>query len=190
MAAQVAGGGVDPRDVLRQPALDLPQKGDPVGGATARVGPGEGGAGRRAEGAGDVALAAPPVVDLLPGPARGRWSRPHQIAARVAPGAERAHLVQADDHAARGRRGAGRLDPPLLSADSGSTRSPDQVSRLRRRRPSWGRIPSIRLRRMAMPSCSRRQAAKRSGVGAANGRPRRRGAVSAAAITAATSSAE
>src|SRR3712207_2364082 len=44
-------------------------------GATARVGPREGGAGRGAEGAEDVALAAPAVVDLLPGPACRWWLR-------------------------------------------------------------------------------------------------------------------
>src|SRR3712207_6436674 len=95
MAAQVVGDGVDPLDILRQPALDLLQEGHPMRGAPARVGPRQGGAGRRAEGAEDVALAAPTVVDLPPGPARGRWLRPHQVSARVAPGAERAHLVQA-----------------------------------------------------------------------------------------------
>jgi hypothetical protein len=52
------------------------------------------------------------------------------------------------------------------------------------------RISSIRLRRMAMPLCSRRKAAKRSSVHDANGRPKRRGLVSAAAITAATSPGE
>ena len=68
-----------------------------MGGAAARIGPGEGGAGRRAEGAEDVALAAPAVVDLLAGPARGRRLRPNQVPARVALGAEGAHLVEADD---------------------------------------------------------------------------------------------
>src|SRR3712207_7741621 len=59
----------------------------------------------------------------LPCPARRRWVWPNQVAARVALGAERAHLVQAVDYAARGRRGVERLDPPLFSAKGGSTRA-------------------------------------------------------------------
>src|SRR5919107_5857860 len=104
MAAQVVGDGVDPLDPPGQPGFDLLEEGHPVGGAPARVGPGEGGARRGTEGAEDGALAAPAVVDPLPGPARrGWWVWPHQVAAQVALGAERAHLVQADDYAARGR---------------------------------------------------------------------------------------
>src|SRR3712207_5323047 len=104
MAAQVVGDGVDPLDPSGQPGFDLLQEGHPVGGATARVGPGEGGAGRRAEGAEDVALAAPAVVDLLPGPPGGwrLWS--NQVPARVALGTDGAHLVEANDYAAVWRR--------------------------------------------------------------------------------------
>jgi len=97
VAAQVVGDGVDPLDPLRQPALDLLQEGHPVADATARVGSREGGAGLGAEGAEDVALAAPAIVDLLPGPARGWRPGPHQVPARVALRAEGAHLVEADD---------------------------------------------------------------------------------------------
>src|SRR5215211_4831119 len=122
----------------------------------APVGLCEGGAGRRAKGAEDVALAAPAVVDLLPGPARGWRLWPNQVAARIALGADGAHLVQADGYAALGWCGVECLDAPLFSANSGSTRSPNQVSCRRQRRPSLSRISSIRLRRMAMPLCSRR----------------------------------
>ena len=76
------------------------------------------------------------------------------VSARVALGADGAHLVQADNYAAIGRCGVERLDAPLFSANSGSTRSPNQVSCRRQRRPSRSRISSIRLRRMAMPLCS------------------------------------
>src|SRR5512134_2634495 len=97
VAAQIIGDGVDALNVLRQPTLDVLQEGHPVGGITPWVGSREGGARRRAEGTEDVTLAAPPVVDLLPGTAR-RWRVwPYHISARIALGAERAHLVEADD---------------------------------------------------------------------------------------------
>src|SRR4051794_20055899 len=90
---------------------------------------------RRPEGAGDVPLAATPVADLLPGSPSG--GAPLGVVARLgadgllpaeAPGRLGAHRVEAeDDRAVRGRR-VGRGDDPLLSADSGSTRSPNQVS--------------------------------------------------------------
>src|SRR5215213_6025977 len=154
--AVVVGDGVDPLGFSRQPVLDLLQEGHPVRGAATRVSPREGGAGRRAEGAEDVALAAPAVVDLLSGAARGWRLWPNQVPARIALGAHGTRLVQADHYAALGRGGAERLDAPLFSANSGSTRSPNQVSCRRQRRPSLSRISSMRLRRMAMPLCSRR----------------------------------
>src|SRR3712207_2123532 len=134
--AEVVGDRVDPLSARRQPVLDLLQERHPIGGAPAWIGPREGGAGRRAEGAEDVALAAPAVVDLLPGPARWRRLRPGRLAARVALRAEWPHLVEANDYAALGRRGVERLDPPLFAANSGSTRSPNQVSCRRQRKPS------------------------------------------------------
>src|SRR3712207_8039219 len=74
--AEIVGDGVDPLDLIRYPALDLLQEGHPMRGAAARVGPREGGAGRRAEVTEDVALAAPAIVDLLAGPARRRRPGP------------------------------------------------------------------------------------------------------------------
>jgi hypothetical protein len=97
VAAQVVGDGVDPLGLSGQPGFDLLEEGHPVGGTTARVGPREGDARRRAEGAEDVALAAPAVIDLLSGATRGRRLRPHQLAARIALGADRPHLVEAND---------------------------------------------------------------------------------------------
>src|SRR3954470_1610869 len=97
VAAQVVGDGVDPLDILRQPALDVLQEGHPVGGPTPRVGSCEGGSRRGAESPEDIALAAPAVVDLLPSPACMGWLWSDQVPSRVAFGAERAHLVQADD---------------------------------------------------------------------------------------------
>ena len=85
-----------------------------MGGAAARVGPHESGARRGTEGAEDVALAAPAVVDLLPGPARGWQLWPNQVSARVALSADGAHRVQADNYAAIGRCGVERLDAPFF----------------------------------------------------------------------------
>ena len=151
VAAQVVGDGVDALGLLRQPALGLLREGRPVGGAAARAGPREGGARRGTGGAEDAALAAPAVVDLPPRATCRRRSRPDRLPPRMALGAERSHLVEADHHAASRRGGAERLDAALSPADPGSTRPPDQASRRRRRRPSASGASSIRLRRMAMP---------------------------------------
>src|SRR5215213_4797354 len=190
MAAQVIGDGIDPLDPFRDPVFDLVQEGHPVAGAPARVGPRDGSTRCRAEGAEDVAFAASAVVDLLSSPARGWGVRSNQAPAQIALGADGPHLVQADHYAALRRGGVKPLDAPLFSANSGSTRSPNQVSWRRQRKPSLSRISPIRLRRMAMPLCSSEYAASRSSVHDPKGRPRRRGLVSAAAITTATSSVE
>jgi hypothetical protein len=58
-------------------------------------------------------------------------------------GAHRSHLIQTDHTTARRWLGIERFDRPLFSAKAGSTRSPNQVSCLRQRRPSWSRISSI-----------------------------------------------
>src|SRR5215213_8260666 len=97
VAAQVIGDGVDPLDILRQPALDFLQEGHPGGGPTPRVGSREGGAGCRTEGAEDIALTAPAVVDFLASPACVWRLRSDQVPSRVALGADWPHLVQADD---------------------------------------------------------------------------------------------
>src|SRR3954454_10845307 len=138
VTAQVVRDGIDPPNLLRQPWLDRLQEGHPVGRATARVGMREGSARGRAESLEDRAFAAPAIVDLLPGAACRRRVRSNQIPARITLGAERAHLVSANNETALGRRGVERLNPPR--ANSGSTRSPNQVSCRRQRKPSWSRI--------------------------------------------------
>jgi len=159
------------------------------------VRPGEGLPGGGPEGTEDVALAAPAVVDLLLGPPGLAPCRDASVAG-MGLGALRPHLVQADDDAAFRRRGVERLDPPLFSANAGSTRSPNQVScrrrrrRRRQRKPSPRRISSIRLRWVAIPLRSCKKVASRSSVQEANGRSSVLGSVSAAAITAATRSGE
>jgi hypothetical protein len=115
---------IDPLDLGWQPHLDLFQEGHPAGRAARQVRPGERLAGSGAEGADDVALAAPAVVDLLPG-SPGVVPCLDDRLASVGLGALRPHLVQADDYAARRRRRVEGLDPPLFSANAGSTRSPN-----------------------------------------------------------------
>jgi hypothetical protein len=189
----VRGGGPGcrrGRRPARPPALPLFQEGHPGAGAPPWVGPREGGPRRRAEGAEDIARAAPPIVDCLARATGWRGVRPNRLPARVARGAEGAPFVQADHPASRRRGAVARLDPPLFSANSGSPRAPNQGSCRRPRQPSRSRISSIRLRRMAIPLRACRHAASRSSVPEANGRSRLRGLGSAAALTAATASAE
>ena len=114
----------------------------------------EGFARRRTECAEDVALGTAALVDLLLG-ALG-WSRLclHQGMTCIALGAHRSHLVKTDHTTARRWCGVERFDDPLFSANAGSTRSPNQVSCLCQRKPSWSRISSMRLRCIAMPFCS------------------------------------
>src|SRR4051812_22577253 len=114
----------------------------------------------RAERAVDVA-AAPPLarVERPAGPAGGppgavgldARSGADEPPAGVGPGDERPHLVEVDDDGALGRGGVEPIDGPLFSANAGSTRSPNQPSCCRQRRPSARRISSIRLRLIPMP---------------------------------------
>ena len=132
--AEIIDDGVDPLALGRQPKLDFLQEGHPTGGAAAKVRPGESLTGGGAERTEDVALAAPAIINLLPGSSGGRTARLHQGLAGEGLGALRPHLIKADDYAACRRRGVERRDPPLFSANSGSTRSPNHVSCRRQRK--------------------------------------------------------
>src|SRR3954451_15696016 len=140
---EVVEHGVDPLDRGIDPGLDLAQEVDPVDGGAALVGQGEGGTGRGLEGAKHVpGDATPAVVDLPPGALRLGPGWLDEPLARIALGRLRPHLVQADYSAAGRCGGVELLDCPLLRANSGSTRSPNQVSSCRppRLRPSRIRI--------------------------------------------------
>src|SRR6478736_5044324 len=190
MSIQVVEYGVDPPYRRIDPALDGAQEIDPVDRGATLIGQRESLAGRRLQGAKDIAgNPAPAVVDLLPGPLGLGAGWPHKLLARVALAGLRSHLVEADDDAAGRCCCIEALDSPLFCAKSGSTRMPNQVSSCRHLRPSWMKISLIRLRRMAMP-CSLRWATRRSSVQDANGRPRSAGRVSAVLITALRCSAE
>jgi hypothetical protein len=127
---------------------------DPMRTATSRVRMREGLSGRRAKRPEDVTFGTPAIVDLLPGALGLRRSGPHQGFPLIALGRDWSHLIQADHEAARRGRGVERLDPPLFSAKAGSTRSPNQVSCFRQRKPSVIRISSRRLRCIAIPFSS------------------------------------
>src|SRR3954449_8641852 len=99
----------------------------------------------------DIALAASAVVDLLLGPLCFGTGRLDHAPAGVAPGRLRPHLVEADDYAALGWSGVEALEHPLLRANSGSTRAPNQVSSWRHFSPSARRTSLTRLRFMPMP---------------------------------------
>jgi hypothetical protein len=111
----------------------------------------------------DDPFATSPVVDLLPGSPGG--GAPLGVVSRLgadgllpaeALGRLRPHLVEADDDRALGGSRVEFGDDPLFSANSGSTRSPNQVSCFLQRRPSSARISSMRLRLIARPFCSSR----------------------------------
>src|SRR6185312_16291545 len=175
------GPGIDP-------ALDLAEEIDPVRGGAAGVRGGEGVSRSRLEGTEDIALAASTVVDLLLGPLCLGTGRLDHAPAGVAAGRLRPHLIEADDYAALWRGGVEALEDPLLRANSGSTRAPNQVSSWRHFSPSACSTSLTRLRFMPMPFPPK-QATKRSSVHDANGRPNSAGRDSAAAITALRSSA-
>src|SRR5215210_5448428 len=153
---EVVDHGIDSLGCGLDPGLDALEEVDPVRGGPAIIGCGEGGARGRLQRAEHVARdIAPAVIDLLPGPLRSRSGRLDQALPGIALAGLRSHLVEADDYAALRWRGVELLDGPLLRANSGSTRAPNQVSSWRHLRPSARSTSPIRLRRMPMP-CSLR----------------------------------
>ena len=123
------------------------------------------------EGAQDRAFPAAAGVDLLRGALGGAFAHVDELVAREALRRFRPHLVEADDDASRWSSRVEVFDGPLFAAKSGSTRSPNQVSCLRQRKPSLKRSSSSRLRFMVMPLCSLSYVTKRSSVHDAKGNP-------------------
>src|SRR5258708_11321455 len=188
VGAQVVQNGVDPLYVRSDPALHLFQEGDEVGGGASGGRPRARRAGGRLEGAEDLALSPPAIVDLLRGALGGALGHVDEVVAREALRRFRTHLVETDDATACGSSRVESFDGPLFSAQLGSTRSPNQISSFRHRRPSATRSSSMLLRFMVMPFSSATWAAKRSSVQEAKERPRVCGSVSAVAITTLTCS--
>src|SRR3954463_7099807 len=148
---EVVHHGVDPHDIGFDPALDRAEEIDPVRGRAAGVRGSECLPRGRSEGTEDIALAASAVVDLLLGPLCFGTRRLDRASAGIALGRLWPHLVEADDYAALWRGGVEALEHPLLRANSGSTRAPNQVSSWRHFSPSARRTSLTRLRFMPMP---------------------------------------
>src|SRR3954463_5366281 len=138
---------VDPFDPGVDPALDPAEEIDPVRSGAAHVGFGEGLPRGRPEGAEDIAFATSAVVDLLLGSLCFGTGRLDHASAGIALGRLWPHLIEADDYATLGRDGVEALEHPLLRANSGSTRAPNQVS-WRHFSPSASRTSLTRLRFM------------------------------------------
>jgi hypothetical protein len=159
MGTQISHDRIDPLDVRGKPRLHLRQA-IYIGcrrpaGVRRRQGFTSGGL----EGADEIPLAPPPLVNRLGSPlGRCRWpARGHsggrnarrpprhwpwqsstdlflhrpQLPSRKALRTLRPHLIQAHDNTARRRRGRERRDDSLLSATAGLTRSPNQVACVR-----------------------------------------------------------
>src|SRR5439155_16415153 len=90
-----------PLDIGRDPGLDPPEEIDPVGGGPPGVRRAERLAGRRAGRPEDVALAAPPVVDLPPRAGAGLGRDRDHLPARAALGRLGPQLIEADHRTAR-----------------------------------------------------------------------------------------
>jgi hypothetical protein len=159
MAVAIVQNRIDRLSRWGNPGVDMFQALYPIGHGTPRIGVGERLASSRAKGAKEVALAAPAIIDRLAGACnRTRLLRCRrglsQLLAGKALGRFRAHLGQANHETPlRGAR-VECFNAPLLWANCGSTRSPNQVSWVRQRRPSAIRRSSIRLRLIAMAVCS------------------------------------
>src|SRR5262249_37457342 len=151
MDIQVINNRIDAFDLGRDPRLDLFEEVNPVLDRTSEVIFGQRLPRRRTKRAEDVALASAAVIDLLPGSlsrARriGLRFRTDQSLSEVAFRRHWPHLIQTNHRAVFRRGSVERFNEPLFLANSGSTRSPNQVSCVCQRKPSAINNSSIRLR--------------------------------------------
>src|SRR5262249_25731201 len=151
VGVEVVENGIHALGRGRYLLVDLFQEVDPVGNRAPRVVPGERLPSGRLERAEDVALAAPAIVNLLLGSLSRTLRRVDQALAGERLGRLGAHLVQADHDATCWWLGVEALNRPLLAANSGSTRWPNQVSCVRQRNPSRCNTSWMRLRLIARP---------------------------------------
>lgn len=132
--AQVVEDRIDPRRVLRNPAIHRLQGIDPVDDRAPRIRGGEGDSRGRLEGTEDVALPSPPVIGLLrrPHPPLATGIEPDHRLPRMTLGALRAHFIQTDDYAVRRRCGVEGDDRPFFRRRRGravrQTRSPGSAT--------------------------------------------------------------
>src|SRR5262245_12690004 len=194
MCAQVINNRIDTIEIRRQPRVDPLKKVYPVDCRAGSVGRRQRLSSHWSKRSEDIAFITSPVVDLLPGPLRrsprfGLWQSARQLMSRIALGSDRAHFVHTNHRAVFRRVGVERFNEPLFLANSGSTRSPNQVSCVRQRRPSAINSSSIRLRLISIFFSSLRYVSRRSSVQHAKGCPSCCGSLKAVAMTSATCSA-
>ena len=194
MRTQIINNCIDTIEICRQPLVDALKKVHPVEGRTRAVSLRQRLSSYWSKCADDIAFITSPVVDLLPGSLRrpprfGLWLDARQRLSQIALGRDRTHFVHTDHRAVFRRAGVERFNEPLFLANSGSTRSPNQVSCVRQRRPSAINNSSIRLRLISIFFSSLRYVSRRSSVQHAKGCPSFCGSLKAAAMTSATCSA-
>src|SRR2546426_142984 len=151
MHAQVVHNRIDTFTPGWYPALNPLQKINPVDGRAASIGLSQRFTTRWLEGAKDVAFATPAIINLLGRTLSGlhgwrwqQWLSLHHGLPWKAFGRFGSHLIHTNDGAVFRRRGIELFYRPLFSAKAESTRSPNQLSCLRQRKPSASSKSPIR----------------------------------------------
>jgi len=164
MHVQVVHDGVDALLVLRNVLIDKAEKVDEMlcdaPGITLRPAR-SGGFPQRTV---DLAFGSASIINLLFGSLSGTSVDINDLLAWVAFGSDWSHLINVEDDAVGGSFLSQGFEGPLFCTNSGSSRSPNQVSCLRHRNPSACKISKMRVFFMCIPSCSWIEAARRSKV--------------------------
>src|ERR671925_541007 len=193
MDIQIINNGVEPLALCWDPRLDVPQEVYPVMDRATKIVFGQSRPSSWTKRPEDVALTTSSIINLLRGPGCRSWRCSggfcaYQLLSRITLGSDWPHLIQANYRTMLRGVGVERFNEPLFFANSGSTRSPNQVSCVRQRSPSAISNASIRMRLIAICFSSLRYVASRSSVQHANGWLSWRGSVKAVAMTSATCS--
>ncbi len=154
MHLQIVHDGVDALEVFWNLLIDVAEEVDEVRLATSRVALRPTVPGRLPQGSIDIAFGSASIIDLLFGSLC--WSSVHVdgLLARIAFGRDRTHLIDIQDDAVLGLLLPQPFDGPLFSANSGSSRWPNQVSCLRQRKPSSCKMAKMRVFFIPIKRCS------------------------------------
>src|SRR5215470_1044552 len=155
MDIPIIPNGVEPLDLCWPPRLDVTKEVHPVMERAPQRVLGQRRPRRWTKRPEDVALTPSSRINLLRGPGGRSWRcrsgfRAAQWLSRRTLGGDRPHLIQATYRTLRRWVGVERVHAPLFFANAGSTRSPNQVSWVRQRRPSAISPSSIRRRLIAI----------------------------------------
>src|SRR5690242_17086981 len=112
------------------------------------------GSGRFLQGSIHVAFGTPSVINLLFGSLGVAGLHADRLLTGIALGGDRPHLIDVQDDTVGWRFPSQAFERPLFCANSGSSRSPNQVSCLRQRKPSSCRISKMRVFFIERPNCS------------------------------------